>query len=290
MKSLNKHVIVTGACGYLGRNIVKVLINQGYHVVSIDIGKDIWQFEERVEHIQLDLLKENIPVFNNVQALIHLAGFADLEEAYNQPLKTLDLNVSLTVRIADYCLKNDIKLLYASSMYACGSKGGFYGASKRASETYLESFADVLGLKTTVFRLGSLYGGDSDKSNGLHRLALKVLSGAKVRVDSRVSREYIHVVDAAKQVAHRIDEKNELFEKINLVGGETILLSDVVEMLAEIGHVELNLEKLNNNSTTHYLKTPYTMSRPDIVYKLPTKIDFGYGLKRLISRVKGEIK
>lgn len=290
MKNFNKKVIVTGACGYLGRNIVRVLIDRGYHIISIDIGSDVWKFEDKVDHLHLDLLKEEIPVFKNVQALIHLAGFADLEEAFDEPVKTLDLNVRLTVLVAEYCLKNNLSLIYASSMYACGMKGGFYGASKRAAEIFLESFADVLGLRTTVFRLGSLYGADSDESNGLHRLVLKVLKGARIQVDSRVSREYIHVLDAANQIVNKLQNADGCFEKINLVGGDSILLSDVVEMLAEIIQVDVILEKRDANSSAHYLKSPYSISRPDIVHKLPTKIDFGYGLKELITKVQSEIE
>ena len=66
-----KSVILTGAAGFVGKNMTKEFLSQGYHVVALDVNSDelkkLEALEGSLELIQIDMLKENlIPLFETV--------------------------------------------------------------------------------------------------------------------------------------------------------------------------------------------------------------------------------
>ena len=69
------------------------------------------------------------------------AGMSDLDEALNQPLLTMELNIMGNLRILETCRKQRVgHFVYASSAYACSESGSFYGISKLSSEKIVEEY------------------------------------------------------------------------------------------------------------------------------------------------------
>ena len=136
-----KKVLVFGGVGFLGYYLVNELLRRSYQVSVADISdrREI----RNIDYYKCDITdKENIEeVFttDTYDFVYNLAGFANIDQAIANPIKTLDLNVISNMFIIEECLKNNIeKYIFASSAYAVSDKGSFYGISKLASEKIIE--------------------------------------------------------------------------------------------------------------------------------------------------------
>ena len=124
-------ILITGAAGFIGINTVLSLNQQG---IKNLILVDHFELEEKNEKLKLfqyhksllindceSLLKNNIDL--NIDVVIHLGAITDTTCNDSELLKKL--NVDFSKKIWDYCTKNDIKLIYASSgaTYGIGDKG-----------------------------------------------------------------------------------------------------------------------------------------------------------------------
>ncbi|MEN8825889.1 MAG: NAD-dependent epimerase/dehydratase family protein, partial [Wenyingzhuangia sp.] len=126
-----KKVLVFGGFGFLGHYLVKELIYKNYQVTVADLQEDK-ELINTVKYIKCDILLkkdvENVFQTDSFDYVYNLAGFANLDRAIEDPLKTVQLNVVGNIHIVDECLKNNIrKFIYASSAYALSNKGSFYG-------------------------------------------------------------------------------------------------------------------------------------------------------------------
>lgn len=134
------NILVTGANGFIGKNLVLRLREQGYNkVLPFVRGQD--------DKALCELLPQ-------VDAVVHLAGEnrpADVE-AFTE------VNVGLTERLCKI-LKNltkTIPVLFASSAQA--DQGNPYGLSKLAAERALEGLAAEHGNPVAIYRLPGVFG------------------------------------------------------------------------------------------------------------------------------------
>ena len=119
---LNSIYLLTGAAGFLGSNISRVLLEKGKKVRALVLNGDtaVKYVPEGVEIVYGDLTdKGTLEAFFNVpedteQIVIHCASMVYLKYAENQ--KVYDVNVTGTQNIVDLCVEKRVKkLVYISS-------------------------------------------------------------------------------------------------------------------------------------------------------------------------------
>lgn len=284
------NITVIGGSGFLGSHVADQLSNAGHHVRIFDMKVSPWLRPDQ-EMIVGDLMNiEDIDsAIKDSDVVYHFAALADLNDAITKPIETVKINVLGTVQLLDSCRKYGIKrFIYASTVYVYSREGGFYRCSKQASEHYIEEYNRIFGLDYTILRYGSLFGPRSDESNGLFRIVRDAIKSGQLQI-SKVSpeaiREYIHVEDAAKAsvVALGEDFKN---ESIVLTGHETMSVAEFMKMLAEILGFSTQVQFLNTEQSSHYIRTPYAY-QPKLgrKYTPPLHVDLGQGLIQLINEV-----
>ena len=93
-----KKVLVFGGSGFLGNYLVNELVSKKYDVTVADIKEstEIKESKEKVKFIFCDILKisdlEEI-FLNKFDFVYNLAGFANLEDAIEQPIIAMKLNL-----------------------------------------------------------------------------------------------------------------------------------------------------------------------------------------------------
>ena len=132
-------ILVTGANGFIGKNLCLELINKGHIVLSYDIDKTK---EDLENYIQV------------ADFIIHLAGI-------NRPLSVnefYDGNTNFTKTFVDMIKKSGrtIPLLFSSTTQA--ELDNDYGVSKRMAEDYLFSFMEETGNPVIIYRLTNVFG------------------------------------------------------------------------------------------------------------------------------------
>lgn len=289
-KGENRIVTVIGGSGFIGSHVADKLSQEGYHVRIFDRKDSHWKMQGQEMFIG-DLLDKDLlnKVISGSEAVYNFAALADLDQARDKPVETVETNILGNVRVLEACRVNSVKrFIYASTVYVYSREGSFYRCSKQAAENYVEEYQRIYNLNYTILRYGSLYGPRADSNNGLLRIIKNALDTGVVSYygNPDTQREYIHVEDAAKASVVALGD-DFLNQSVVLTGQEPMQVVDLLKMLAEILGLPESVEFLNEDHGDHYTRTPYAyLPKLGRKYVAPFHVDLGQGLIQLIDDVR----
>ena len=155
---MNK-ITILGGSGFLGSALANLFSKNGkIKVIIFDTKKN--KLLRNQKFIKGNILNEKAlsKAIKNSDYVFNFAALADLNDARNKPMQSVKINLIGTVKALIISNKYKIKkFIQASSIYANSEQGGFYGASKKVAEDYIERFQQKYGLKYTILRFGSLW-------------------------------------------------------------------------------------------------------------------------------------
>lgn len=289
---MTRKAVIFGGSGFIGSHVADLLSMDGYSVTIFDEVRSPWLRSDQnfitgdiTKKLDVDLVVEGASVVYNFAAL------ADLNAALKRPLDTININILGNAIILESCVKHKVeRFVYASTVYVNSRDGGFYRCSKQASENYIDEYHKTYGLNYSIIRYGSLYGPRAGESNGLYRIVKSAIETGKVKYQGhpKSMREYIHVQDAARASVALLEEEF-VGKTIVLTGQEPMLVSNVLEMIAEIlGYQEDAIEFVTDSYDGHYIKTSYAYEpRLGMKYIPPLHVDLGQGILQLIKEIHG---
>ena len=180
-------VLVTGAAGFIGSNLVERLLEDGRRVIGVDdlsTGLLANLAEARSErHIgrfefnRMDVRRGGVTALaerHRPEVVFHLAAQVDVRRSVEDPVVDADINVLGTVAVLEAArLAGVRKVVYASSIGSYGDPDESelpvdesfttpalspYGASKRVAMEYLHTYAELYGIDWTALTLANVYG------------------------------------------------------------------------------------------------------------------------------------
>ena len=282
-------ILVTGGLGFIGSHTVVELLDSGNDVVIIDnlsnssievidsikeiTGKDFVFYEGDV--CDLDLLEE-IFSENNIDAVMHFAGYKAVGESVKKPIMYYENNILSTLHLCQKMIEHDcFKFIFSSSATVYGDPevlpitedckvGGTtnpYGTTKLMIEKILSDI-NIANPKFTVMVLryfnpiGAHKSGlIGEKPNGIPnnlmpyivRVANKELEILSVfgndydTHDGTGVRDYIHVVDLAKGHIAALNKamKEEGIFYYNLGTGNGYSVLDIVNAFIKVNKVDV---------------------------------------------------
>lgn len=230
-------IIVTGALGFIGSNLLYELEHNGYdHIIAFDwFGReDKWKNVAKRSNV-LYLTPEKIIDFINVhkteiEAIIHLGAISSTTETDGDLI--MSNNYELSISLFEFAKGNDIQFIYASSAatYGDGSNGfddqetleylsllrplNLYGWSKNQFDLYVaRTNGYTNGSQTVALKFFNVYGPNeyhkgSQKSviNGFYEQAVKqgeiklFQSNVDNIKDGEQSRDFIYVNDCVNVI------------------------------------------------------------------------------------------
>ncbi len=175
---ITNKVLVTGASGFIGNNLINYLQSKSLKIVPF--SRDFGMYYEKIDSNYLDN--------EDVEIIIHLAGKAhDLKNVSNE-LDYFKVNTDLTISIYDAFLKSNSKtFIYFSSVKAVKdhleetlteniipSPKTAYGKSKLAAENYILSKVELINKRIYILRPSMVHGiGNKGNLNLLYKLVSK---------------------------------------------------------------------------------------------------------------------
>ena len=272
--STKSTVLVTGACGYIGSHVARMLSEQGYKVVVIDNLST--GFKDALIHgetlYQGDVgdaaLQERVFTENKIAAILHFAAAIRVEESVADPVKYYSNNTVNTLRLLNAAVKYKVpRVIFSSTAATYGQPRQVpvdetaatlpespYGWSKLMSEQMLRDIATAHGIKNVILRYFNVAGADplgrlgqrTPEASHLIKVACEVAVDKRQQMqvygtdygtpDGTCVRDYIHVEDLAN--AHLL-----ALEHL-LSGGDSTLLncgyghgSSVREVIAAVKKV-----------------------------------------------------
>jgi UDP-glucuronate 4-epimerase len=206
---------VTGAAGFIGSHLAETLIAAGHEVVGFDCFTDYYDVALKEENARgLDVqrvdLAEDALDFSGFDGIFHLAGqpgvrsFGDVFPHY------LRRNVLASQRVFDAAVRDDVKVVFASSSSIYGATERYptpenaeprplspYGITKLACEHLATVQAREFGLDCVVLRFFNAFGPRQRPDMAFTRIAFALAEGNTFDLygDGSVSRSWTFVGD-----------------------------------------------------------------------------------------------
>ncbi|QIV96497.1 UDP-glucose 4-epimerase [Allofrancisella inopinata] len=279
---MRKKVVVFGGCGFIGTYLIQKLFDEGYNVVAADINQSVHVADEFF--VECDILDKQrvFDITEGAFIVYNFAGIANLDDAVETPVETLNLNVMGNLNVLEACRIHNVKrMVYASSAYAMSDKGSFYGISKLTSEKLVEEYYKKYGLEFTIIRYGSVYGERDYRNNYIYNLLKKAYLSNEInhQGDGDEYREYIHAIDVAKLSIEIIQSDKYINQHIILTGVERMKRKELFDMINEMIGGNLRITLRSDGYLNHYKTTPYSFL-PTRSKKLVANpyVDMGQGL------------
>jgi UDP-glucose 4-epimerase len=263
---MNK-VFVTGACGFIGSNLVDRLLKDGYKVVGWDNRST-----GRIEFLNDALNNPNFTLIEgdnlNVSALseamigcdvvFHLAANADVRFGLNHPSKDLNQNTIATFNVLQAMKERGIKkIIFSSTGSVYGEstviptpenaafpiQTSLYGASKVACESMIQAYSEGYGFESYIFRFVSILGERYTHGHifDFYKQLIEHPEYLNVLGDGTQRKSYLYVQDCVDAMLHVLSLKSETKVNIyNLGTNEYVQVNESVRFILE--HLNLKPE------------------------------------------------
>lgn len=213
--------LITGGCGFIGRNLIQNLLNEGGHSIrvvdNLSVGSreelalvsgftesaaDVLEFpvlaSTPVELIVGDILDERLAanVAQDMDIVVHLAANTGVAPSVADPRMDCVTNVLGTFNYLEAARVNSVKrFVFASSGAPAGEceppiheelpphPVSPYGASKLAGEGYCSAYYRTFGVETVALRFSNVYGPlSSKKESVVAKFIKKAMAGELLEI------------------------------------------------------------------------------------------------------------
>ena len=249
-----KKVLITGGAGFIGANLVRLLLAEGYQIRVLDnfsTGQRSYLVGLEIELIEGDILDRKVvdTAVQRVDAIVHLAAQTSVPESVTDPFYDCQLNIVGTLNLLEACRQADVpRFVFASSNAPLGRQLppaheeqaplpiSPYGASKLAGEGYCLAYHGTWGMGTIILRFANLYGPFSGHTKGVvAQFFKKVVAHQPLEIhgNGQQTRDFIYVQDLCQaiQLALESSIRGELFQIAS--GIETTILA-LTEHIAQV--------------------------------------------------------
>ena len=251
--------IVTGGAGFIGSNLVDLLVEEGHEVHVIDnfsTGKKE-NCNKKAKYFELDI--SDYSNYDNIKTILmgsdgvfHLAALPRVQESIENPLHFEKNNTLSTINILKACSDLKVKrLVYSASSSAYGNTIKLpskeedpvdpispYAMQKYYGEIACRMFANVYGVETVSLRYFNVYG-ERQNLEGAYALVMCVFARQRlnnrpltIRGDGEQRRDFTHVKDVSKaNILAMSSEKVGSGEVINIGSSDNRSVNQVAKMI-----------------------------------------------------------
>tara|TARA_Y100000591_G_scaffold253635_1_gene225227 strand:- start:832 stop:1719 length:888 start_codon:yes stop_codon:yes gene_type:complete len=168
--SKNKKIIVTGGAGFVGTNLIKLLLKKtNFKIISIDNytsgNKKNHIKTKRVKYIKANTLNISKLIKNpgEIKTVFHFGEFSRIYQSFLKMNMCISSNSIGSNAVFNFCLKNKIKLIYSATSASLGNRGNDknlspYAFSKAKNLELLENLKRWFNFKYEVIYFYNVYG------------------------------------------------------------------------------------------------------------------------------------
>ncbi len=288
-----KKIIVTGGLGFIGSNLIKLLLNLNYRVLNLDkvsYASNFYNTKSYVNHKNYTFVKCDLCNYKKLNKIIYnfkpdgifnLAAESHVDRSIDGPRAFIDSNIVGVFNLLEVFKlfikkKNNCKLLHISTDEVYGDilKGRSsekypylpsspYAASKASSDHLVYSYVRTFGIPAIVTNCSNNYGPRQHPEKLIPKLIYNIINNKNLPIygNGKNSREWIHVDDHCEALL-RIFKKGKIGNFYNIGSNKNMNNLEITKNLLKISK-----SKLKNKTKS---KIIFVKDRPghDIRYAL----------------------
>jgi GDP-4-dehydro-6-deoxy-D-mannose reductase len=224
-------IIVTGATGFVGRHLVKNLIDTGYQVIEVSRS-----FGDITEASTWNRLPQ-------ADVVIHLAAKSFVPDSWTNISEFMSCNLGGTIEALNYCKLRNSKLVYLSS-YLYGnpkklpikegdelSVNNPYALTKKLAEESCQFYAENFSIPVTILRPFNVYGDGQSDHFLIPSLIKQIATQSEIHVKDLVpKRDYLYIEDLISAIMKAITYQSN-FDVFNIGSGVSHSVKNLIDLI-----------------------------------------------------------
>jgi UDP-glucuronate decarboxylase len=257
---LNKRIVVTGGCGFLGSHLCEKLVQEGHEILCVDNC-----FSGTIQNIA-DL--HNNPNFEFIRHDITLPLYVEVDEIYNlacpaspihyqfDPVQTTKTCVHGAINMLGLAKRVKAKILQASTSEVYGDPDvhpqpeGYWGRvnpiglracydeGKRCAETLFFDYFRQHKLKIKVARIFNTYGPRMHPNEGrvVSNFIMQALKGEGITIygDGSQTRSFCYVDDMIEGLVRLMDSSDNFTGPVNMGNPTELSILELAKKIIDI--------------------------------------------------------
>ncbi|MDH3701106.1 MAG: NAD(P)-dependent oxidoreductase [Alphaproteobacteria bacterium] len=254
-----KCILITGANGFLGRELTRTLCREERTVIALDHAAPP-DHGLPCELIEADVRDRAMleDIFNRhpIDAVVHLGGVSGQMLFREDPASIAEINIVATARLIETAWRAKVgRFVFASSLRAYGDMAGdfwnalesvpetapfqpvdVYGASKAAGDALLRGYRMEHGLDGVALRIGAVYGPERRTESLVTRLLRAAIDGRPIALDRNTGRiaPYVYRDDVVTALRHALDAAETPVYAYNVAGPEALSDAELADAVRRV--------------------------------------------------------
>ncbi|MGE5164673.1 MAG: NAD-dependent epimerase/dehydratase family protein [Sphingobacteriales bacterium] len=288
--------LVTGASGFLGKAVMKLLLEQKKRAIGLDPRSSATT--QVVDDLSDRLKLTKLLAGERVTHIIHAGGVSGPMVLADDPVKVITINVLGSLNLLYAAMGTGVRtFVYCSSAAALGSfyenepvgedyplrPNNTYSASKAAMEMVLRGLWGKISLDLCSLRFTVIFGPGRETTFTVEEIVGAALAGKAARIQPMTDWPYIYIDDAARAAVQACYAKGRKQLSYFIAHPEKVTPEDIAAAAAAAGkpvRIEIDSSKLSA------ARGPLDIEPAARDFGFRAQVDLREGVRRLIEAAR----
>jgi UDP-glucuronate decarboxylase len=257
---LQKRVLVTGGCGFLGSHLIDRLIEEGHEVLCVDnlFTGSKSNIAHLLQHPRFEFMRHDIclPLFVEVDEIYNLACPASPIHYQHDPVQTTKVSVHGAINMLGLAKRLKCRILQASTSEVYGDPvvhpqtedywgnvnpigiRSCYDEGKRCAETLFFDYNRQHGIEIKVARIFNTYGPRMHPSDGrvVSNFIMQAIKGEDITIfgNGSQTRSFCYVDDLVEGLMKLMNSREGFTGPVNIGNPNEFSIRELAELVVEM--------------------------------------------------------
>ena len=287
-------IVVTGGAGFVGTNLIKFFLRKtNYKIISLDNyssgSKKNNIKNKRVTYIKNETknISKILKSPKSINSIFHFGEFARIYQSFENMSECISSNLVGSNAVFNYCLKNNIKLIYSATSASLGNKGNDknlspYAFTKAQNLELLENLKKWFNFKYEVVYFYNVYGpnqitkGKMATVIGIFEDHYKAKKPLPVVMPGNQTRRFTHIHDTI-EICYKSWKKNKC-RHYSIASHKSYSIIEVAKMFSS------KIKYFPKRPGERYASALTNMNLSNKVYKYFGKISLKKYIENIITK------